>query len=353
MTGEGHFDQRREHAAIGAVVIGEHQILRAQLVQRGGESREQLRVVEIGRLAPSSPNTCARAEPPRRFAPAPRSTSSSTVAPRSVRSCGVQVLRTSRTGANAEMINDTGATTDLRAGPSPHAVFIDSESLPTGIAMPSAGQSSSPTACTVAYSAASSPGSPQAAIQLAESFTFDSAPMSAARMLVSASPTARRPEAGASSTATRRAFAHRHRFTGVPEVIGDRHRDVGDRHLPRAHHLVAADHAADRAIADRDQEGLVGDGREAQQAIGRVAQIELSAANGSLRRRTRRTSRSIFGALPNNTSSGRSTGACRVACLPAPARRCRRFRRSPRTGQRSRCAMALKSSSLAASMTST
>ena len=50
-----------------------------------------------------------------------------------------------------------------------HAVFIDSESLPTGIAMPSAGHSSSPTARTVSYSAASSPGSPQAAIQLADS----------------------------------------------------------------------------------------------------------------------------------------------------------------------------------------
>ena len=68
--------------------------------------------------------------------------------------------------------------------------------------MPSAGHSSSPTVRTVAYSAASSPGSPQAAIQFADSFTFDNEPMSAARMLVSASPTARRPDAGASSTAT-------------------------------------------------------------------------------------------------------------------------------------------------------
>ena len=119
-----------------------------------------------------------------------------------MRSCGVQVLRTSPTGANAETISDTGATTDLRVAPSLHTVFIDSESLPTGMAMPSAGHSSSPTACTVAYSAASSPGSPQAAIQLADSLTFDSEPMSAARMLVSASATASRPEAGASSTAT-------------------------------------------------------------------------------------------------------------------------------------------------------
>ncbi len=128
--------------------------------------------------------------------------STSVVAPRSVRSCGVQVLRTSATGANAETMSDTGATTDLRAAPSPHTVFIDSESLPTGIAMPSAGHSSSPTVRTVAYSAASSPGSPQAAIQFADRRTCRNEPMSAARMLVSASPTASRPEAGASSTAT-------------------------------------------------------------------------------------------------------------------------------------------------------
>jgi hypothetical protein len=99
-------------------------------------------------------------------------------------------------------MSDTGATTAFLAAPSPHTVFIDRESLPTGMAIPNAGQSSSPTVLTVAYSAASSPGSPQAAIQFAESRTFVNAPMSAARMLVSASPTASRPDAGASSTAT-------------------------------------------------------------------------------------------------------------------------------------------------------
>ena len=41
MTGEGHFHERREHAAIGAVVIGQHQVLRAQLRERGRELREQ------------------------------------------------------------------------------------------------------------------------------------------------------------------------------------------------------------------------------------------------------------------------------------------------------------------------
>ena len=40
MPGERHLDQRREHAAVGAIVIGQHQVLRAQLGQRGGELRQ-------------------------------------------------------------------------------------------------------------------------------------------------------------------------------------------------------------------------------------------------------------------------------------------------------------------------
>jgi len=80
-------------------------------------------------------------------------------------------------------------------------VRIDSESLPTGIDTPSAGHSSRPTALTVSYSAASSPGSPQAAIQLADSFTRESS-IGAASRLVMASATAMRPEAGASSAAS-------------------------------------------------------------------------------------------------------------------------------------------------------
>ena len=52
----------------------------------------------------------------------------------------------SSTGANADTISDTGATTARERPCCSQAVFIDSESLPTGMAMPSAGQSSSPTA---------------------------------------------------------------------------------------------------------------------------------------------------------------------------------------------------------------
>jgi hypothetical protein len=47
-----------------------------------------------------------------------------------------------------------------------------------------------------------------------------------------------------------RAFTHRHCFAGMAEVVGNRDGDVGHRHLPGPDHLVAADHAADGAVAD-------------------------------------------------------------------------------------------------------
>ena len=61
----------------------------------------------------------------------------------------MSVRRTSATGAKADTISDTGATTRLSTPPSLHTVRIESESLPTGMAMPSAGHSSRPTARTV------------------------------------------------------------------------------------------------------------------------------------------------------------------------------------------------------------
>ncbi len=57
-----------------------------------------------------------------------------------------------------------------------------------------------PTALTVSYRAASSPSSPQAAIQLALNLTLDKS-IGAANKLVILSATAIRPEAGASNTA--------------------------------------------------------------------------------------------------------------------------------------------------------
>ena len=135
-----------------------------------------------------------------RWRPRPRSTRISTLSPASVRSCGVRLARTSATGAKAVTISDTGATT-WRCSPScSQLVFMDSESLPTGMDRPAAWHSSL-TADTVSYSAASWPGTPQAAIQLADSLMFSRRATSAAARLVRASATAMRPEAGASSMA--------------------------------------------------------------------------------------------------------------------------------------------------------
>ena len=60
-------------------------------------------------------------------------------------SCGVSTSRTSVTGANADTMRLTGAVTE----PPAHVVRMDIESLPTGMAMPNAGQSSRPTALTM------------------------------------------------------------------------------------------------------------------------------------------------------------------------------------------------------------
>ena len=118
----------------------------------------------------------------------------------SAASCGVSERRTSPTGAAALAISDTGAAIVFSTSPSRHAVFIDNESLPTGTLMPSAWQTVL-AACTASKSFASSPGWPHAAIQFAESFTRSSA-MSAAAMLVIASPMAIRDAAAASMTAS-------------------------------------------------------------------------------------------------------------------------------------------------------
>ena len=131
-----------------------------------------------------------------------------------------------------------------------------------GCEMPSAGHSSRPTALTVSYSAASSPGSPQAAIQLADSLTRGQ--LDRRRQQVGDglghrhAARGRRVDGG-----QRRALAHAHRLAGEALVVGQRDGAIGHRHLPGADHLVAVAQAADGAVADGDQEALGGHGRDA------------------------------------------------------------------------------------------
>ncbi len=136
-----------------------------------------------------------------RFLPRPKSISTSVLSSTSAFSWGVKVVRTSSIAAKPVIIKLTGDVTFLVSPFSLHWVRMDKESLPTGIEMFSAGHSSMPTAFTVAYSAASSPASPQAAIQLADIFTLLSS-IGAASILVMASATAIRPDAGASIAAS-------------------------------------------------------------------------------------------------------------------------------------------------------
>ena len=72
-------------------------------------------------------------------------------------SSGVKVLRTSMTGANAVITPVIGDVTALSSPLSFQVVRIESESLPTGIAIPKAGHISIPIAFTPSNNAWSSP----------------------------------------------------------------------------------------------------------------------------------------------------------------------------------------------------
>ena len=209
MAGKRHLEQRREQAAVGAIVI---RSTRSARLQRG-DALEEPAAAAAGRRGQAArrrvpPYTCARLEPPSRLRPRPdRSTAGASRRDR-VRSCGVSVRRTSATGANAETISDTGATTACSAS-RPRATPSSSTANPCRPEWRCRAPDTAPCPrpCTAAYSAASSPGSPQAAIQLADRRTCDERAISAARMLVIASATAmragRRPHRAAPAACAR------------------------------------------------------------------------------------------------------------------------------------------------------
>ena len=127
-----------------------------------------------------------------RFLPRPKSTKTSMLSSRTgvFLISGVSVSIAFVTGAAAETMSDTGEVTVFFSPASVQLVRMESESLPTGIEMPKPMQNSL-AAFTASKRRASSPGAPQAAIQLAESFTRASS-ISAAAMFVTASPIAMR-----------------------------------------------------------------------------------------------------------------------------------------------------------------
>ena len=230
------------------------------------------------------------------------------MSPRSNRNSGVSVLRASATGANAETISEIGAVTALSTPLSFHVVRIDIESLPTGIDRPIATQVSIATARTVSYSAASSPGCPAGAIQFAESFTSPRARMPAAARLVIASPTAMRPEAGASISASgvrspmaiaspaypsKSISVTATSATGTCQgpTIGSREHSPPTVRSPMVTRNVLSATAGN--CSTRNTASLT------------VIPVKSSGGN---RRATCATLRVIFGALPRITSRGISTG---------------------------------------------
>jgi hypothetical protein len=147
-----------------------------------------------------------------------------------------------------------------------------------------------------------------AAIQLADSTTRPRSATSAPRWLVSASPTAMRAEAAGRSAPAASArpspWPRRHGCEA-----GQRHRDVGHRHLPRADHLVASHEAGDGAVADGDQELLVGDAGNAAPAPGGLAPDDGQPGRSVAERRAANVARIMRGGLPSSTSAADRRGS--------------------------------------------
>ena len=82
----------------------------------------------------------------------------------------------------------------------------------------------------------------------------------------------------------RRTFADRHRLAVMGRMSRYRDRDIGNRDLPRPDERIATDQSGHGPVADRDQEALVGNGRQAQQPqrsfVG-VDRLRGQAFNGS------------------------------------------------------------------------
>ena len=266
---------------------------------------------------------------------------------------GVTARRTSVTGAKAETISDSGAVTAFASPASLQRVFIDIESLPTGITMPSAGHSSMPTARTASNSAWSSPGCPAAAIQFADSFTSASCAIGAEAMLVSASPTAMRAEAAASISASgvRSPIAIASPAQVSKLVVVMPASATGTCQGPTIWSRLTCPVTLRSPIVTRKPLPATAGRRSTRSTASAISTSP--SASGTVAGATRVNSRCMRGGLPNSTDSGRSTGC--VPSRPSASARCGSAVASPTTaqGQRSRSQIAAKRSRSAASTAST
>ena len=157
--------------------------------------------------------------------------------------------------------------------------------------------------------------------------------MGALAMLVIASPTARRAEAAASSSATgvRSPMAIASPVKTSKLVAVTAASATGTCQGPTI--WSRADEAVDRAVADGDEEGLVGHGGQAQHARDGLAQVDAARSRtAAARRGARLTSRTILGGLPSSTASGMSMGWL-PKCGSVDHAACRRRWRCPTHGE--------------------
>ena len=78
----------------------------------------------------------------------------------------------------------------------------------------------------------------------------------------------------------RSAFTHRHRFAVKPGEVHVRHGAVRHRHLPGADVLIAGNQTAHAAVADRDEERLIGNRRVLQHGLHGVRHREHTGVKG-------------------------------------------------------------------------
>ena len=216
---------------------------------------------------------------------------------------------TSIVGAKAVTISDSGAVTALFSFPSCQEVFIDIESLPTGMLIPRAGHNSIPTAFTVSNKAASSPWCPAAAIQFAESLTSPIFAIRAAAILVIASPTAIRPDAGALSSANgvRSPSAKASPRVVLKPISVTATSATGTCHGPTIWSRAVMPPTLRSPIVIRKLLSAT-DGKLSTRVIASFSLILLPSRAGSFTF-SRLTVRVILGGLPSNTDSGISTAS--------------------------------------------
>ncbi len=76
------------------------------------------------------------------------------------------------------------------------------------------------------------------------------------------------------------AFAHRHGFAGEDVEGGGGDRAIGNRNLPRANHLVARDEAGHGTVTDGNEEGFVSDSGVSENAMDGVLEFEQTFVEG-------------------------------------------------------------------------